>query len=529
MIIPVYRTAKFLEKNIEHIHRQNYKNYEVIIVFDGKDKKGVEIVEGLIKRFPEMDIRYDVIKHGGAPKARNHGVTLATGDFYSFLDCDSYLYPGTLREWANIFEANPHVNRVWGLYDLNEKGTPFPLGGGIVTDKKYIPDYWAFRFANYCSGTNPVRKEAFIEWDESLKSLQDWDQNIRMLKRDNFQGKDWFYVPKPYFITEECRKGSISLDAVKNFLEREAVVLGKNEIPISKSCFCSWGAQYHGINLAKICGYDYHHHPQYMPFEYERIIQVGFFTGTNEQVNGSYSLFQECIDPTDFTKELGRFKGKKIIMWIGTDIWQMRNNASFETLKARRKTWTEEGWISIVGDRNAHDKLKEIGFDSKIIYYPVHYKFDVMPLPKQVAVGVYESEGDNNFKYHNEHIYELAKKYPDVKFYFYGDESKKGQVDGNIEHLGWVDMNEWMPKFTMHIELTLTGGIGSGGVEFLMAGRQVVTDVDEPYTFKAERSLESIERAFKKALEKPFDPKKASAFYKKRHDPEKFKREMDKL
>jgi glycosyltransferase involved in cell wall biosynthesis len=529
LIIPVYKTAKFLPNNIEHLFRQDYKNYEVIIVFDGADKKGEQIVKDLIKKYPKMDIRYDVIKHGGAPKARNRGVELATGDFYSFLDADSYFYAGTLREWATLFELNPHVNRVWGLYDLNSDGMPIPLGGGIVTDNKYVPDYWAFRFANYCSGTNPVRKEAFVGWDESLKSLQDWDLNIRMLKKDNFQGKDWLYVPKPYFITEQTRKGSISLDAVTHFLEREKTVLEKNDIPISDTCFCSYAAQYHGVNLAKICEYDYHHHPQYMPFEYKRLIQVGFFTGTNEQVQGSYSLFQECIDSSDFEKKLGRFKGKKIIMWIGTDIWQMRNNASFEALKARKKTWESEGWISVVGDQNAHDKLKELGFDSKIIYYPPHHFYKPMPLPKEVAVGVYESEGDNNFKYHNEAIYELAKKYPKVKFYFYGDESKKGQKKDNIEHLGWVKMDEWMPKFTMHIELTLTGGIGSGGVEYLMAGRQVITDVDEPYTFKADRSLESIEKAFKMALKKPFDQEEMSDFYNKRHDKKNFKREMDKL
>jgi hypothetical protein len=437
-----------------------------------------------------------------------------------------------LREWANLYELHPEVNRVWGLYDLNNSAIPVPLGGGIVTDGKYVPDYWAFRFGNYCSGTNPVRKEAYLPWDESLKSLQDWDQNIRYLKRTNWKGDDWLYVPKPYFITEQTRKSSISLDAVTHFLEREKVVLTKNEIPVSDTCFCSWAAQYHGINFAKICGYDYHHHPQYMPFEYKRLIQVGFFTGTTQQTYGSYSLFQDCIDPTNWEKEIGRFPGKKIIMWIGTDIHQMRNNASFEALKSRKKTWTEEGWISVVGDKNSQDKLKELGFDSKIIYYPPHHFYDVLPLPKQVAVGVYEAEGDNNVKYHNEHLYTLAQKYPKVKFYFYGDESKKGRTYTNIpniEHLGWTKMDELMPKLSMHIELTWSGGIGSGGVEYLMAGRQVVTDVDEPFTFKAENTYESIEKAFLKALKTPYDQKKMSAFYNKRHSKENFKREMDKL
>jgi hypothetical protein len=530
-IIPCYKTAKHLETNLMHLNDQDYKNFEVIIVFDGADNRGVNIVKGLINKYPKMEIKYDTIKHGGAPKARNHGVTMATGDFYSFLDADSYFYPGTIREWANLFEQNPDINRIWGLYDMNADGVPVHLGGGVPTDKKGRPIYWAFRFANYCSGTFPVRKEAFVGWDESFQSMQDWDINITMLKKDNFEGKDWLYVPKPYFITEQGkeRKSSISGNAFNHWIERETQLFTKHNIPVSDTCICSWAAQYHGINHAKALGYDYHHQPQYMPFEYNRLIQVGFFVGTDGEVAASYSLFNECTTPENQNKVKGRFKGKKIIMWIGTDIWTMRNKAGFETLKARKKTWEEEGWISIVGDQNAHDKLKEIGFDSQIIYYPPAHPFEVLPLPKQVAVGVYESEGDNNQKYHNEHIYTLAKKYPKVKFYFYGDESRRGEKDKNIEHLGWIDIKELMPKLTMHIELTLTGGIGSGGVEYLMAGRQVVTDVDEPFSFKAERTYESIEKAFLKALKEPYDQKEMSEFYHKRHNPKTFKEKMDRL
>jgi len=530
-VIPVYKTAKHLETNLAHLNDQDYKNFEVIIVFDGTDRKGVEIVKGLIKKYPKMEIKYDTIKHGGAPKARNRGAQMATGDYYSFLDADSYFYPGTVREWANLFEINPDINRIWGLYDMNQTGIPVPLGGGVPTDKKGRPIYWAFRFANYCSGTFPVRKEAYVGWDEDLKSLQDWDLNIRMLKKDNWEGRDWLYVPKRYFITEQGknRKSSISGDAFNHWIERETVIFKKNNIPVSKTCICSWAAQYHGINHAKSLGYDYHHSPQYMPFEYDRLIQVGFFCGTTGETMASYSLFDECNTPQNQGKKKERFKGTKIIMWIGTDIWQMRNFAGFETLKQRKETWEKEGWISIVGDQNAHDKLKEIGFDSQIIYYPPAHPFEVLPLPKQVAVGVYEAEGDPDFKYKNGHIYELAKKYPKVKFYFYGDESKKGLKKKNVEHLGWIDMSTLMPKLTMHIELTLTGGIGSGGVEYLMAGRQVITDVDEPYSFKAENTLESIEKAFKSALNKPFDQEEMSKFYHERHNPVTFKDKMDRL
>lgn len=526
LIVPVYKTAKCLNLNLLHLNDQDYKNFEVIIVFDGKDTRGTKLVEELIKKYPDLDIKYDTIKHGGAPKARNHGVTLATGVFYSFLDADSYLYPGTLRRWANLFEENPHINRIWGLYDVNRNGRPLSLGGGIATDLSDRPIYWAFRFANYCSGTFPVRKEAFVGWTEGLKSLQDWDLNLRMLKKDNFEGKDWLFVREKFFITELTRKSGISTDAFKHWLEREKVVLQRNDIPVSDTCVCSVATQMHGIKYARICGYDYIHTPQYMPFEYKRLIQHGFFTAPTEMAMASYGLFQNCTTPENQGKDTGRFPGKKIIMWAGSDIHQMRNNAGFETLKLRRETWKSEGWINIVGDKNAHDKLKEIGFDSRIVYYPATI-YKPMPLPKEFAFGIYENQyGGGQL---NDNIYELAKKYPKIKFYFYGDESRKGLKEGNIEHLGWINMDEWMPKFSAKIELTLTGGIGSGGVEFLTAGRQLITDVDEPYTFKAENTLESIEKAYLEMMKKPFDVEKASAFYAKRHDPKKFKKIMDSL
>ena len=192
---PVYKNAyKTLEKFFKHLDEQDYTTFEVLVVFDGKNKRGEKELETVKKKFPHIEVRSEVISHGGAPKARNHAASMSKGDYLTFLDPDVYLYPGTLRKWANALDENPDKDVVWGLYDVLINGEAREIGGSIPMDAKGNPDYYAFRTSNFASGANPMRKEAFIGWDETCKSLQDWDMWMRMLAKDNFKGDKFLYL-----------------------------------------------------------------------------------------------------------------------------------------------------------------------------------------------------------------------------------------------------------------------------------------------------------------------------------------------
>lgn len=88
IIVPVYKTEKFLNKCIESITGQTYKNIEVLLVDDGSPDNCPEMCD----TWAEKDERIKVIhkKNGGASDARNTGIKNAQGKYLIFIDSDDY-------------------------------------------------------------------------------------------------------------------------------------------------------------------------------------------------------------------------------------------------------------------------------------------------------------------------------------------------------------------------------------------------------------------------------------------------------
>ena len=86
VIIPIFNSSKTLERTLESIINQKYRNLEIILVNDGSTDNSLEICE----RYANRDSRVVVVnqKNQGVGKARNHGIDISTGDFISFVDSD---------------------------------------------------------------------------------------------------------------------------------------------------------------------------------------------------------------------------------------------------------------------------------------------------------------------------------------------------------------------------------------------------------------------------------------------------------
>ena len=89
VIIPVYNVEKYLEKCIDSILNQTYKNLEIILVDDGSNDNSGNMCD----KFAREDKRVRVIhkKNGGASSARNAGLDIATGEYIGFIDSDDFV------------------------------------------------------------------------------------------------------------------------------------------------------------------------------------------------------------------------------------------------------------------------------------------------------------------------------------------------------------------------------------------------------------------------------------------------------
>jgi glycosyltransferase involved in cell wall biosynthesis len=96
VIIPVYNTEKYVERAINSVLNQSYRNVELVIVDDGS----TDMTGDIIDRVAKKDTRVVVIhkKKEGVGVARNRGLNAATGSYITFCDADDEMYPNMLEK-----------------------------------------------------------------------------------------------------------------------------------------------------------------------------------------------------------------------------------------------------------------------------------------------------------------------------------------------------------------------------------------------------------------------------------------------
>ncbi len=99
VIVPIYNVDKYLDKCVESIVNQTYKNLEIILVDDGSPDKSPKMCDDWAKK----DNRIKVIhkKNGGVCTARNEGLDKAKGEWISFVDADDYIEPTYAEDMLN--------------------------------------------------------------------------------------------------------------------------------------------------------------------------------------------------------------------------------------------------------------------------------------------------------------------------------------------------------------------------------------------------------------------------------------------
>lgn len=99
IIVPVYNVEKYIDKCLDSILNQTYKNYEVIIVNDGTKDNSVEIINKYVKKYNQFKL-YEK-ENGGLSDARNYGLQYVTGDYLLFIDSDDYIDKNLLKKLNN--------------------------------------------------------------------------------------------------------------------------------------------------------------------------------------------------------------------------------------------------------------------------------------------------------------------------------------------------------------------------------------------------------------------------------------------
>ena len=91
IIVPIYNAGKTIDRCINSILNQKYKDFELILLNDGStDDSGI-----LCDAYAEKDMRIQVLhkENSGVSDTRNRGIAMARGEYLQFLDSDDWITP----------------------------------------------------------------------------------------------------------------------------------------------------------------------------------------------------------------------------------------------------------------------------------------------------------------------------------------------------------------------------------------------------------------------------------------------------
>jgi glycosyltransferase involved in cell wall biosynthesis len=183
IVVPTCNRAKLLQKTINSVLTQTYKEWELIVI-DDISTDGTDLV---MKEYEEKDKRIKYYKLEpdnilGIPKYLNYGISLAKGKYISRLDDDDYWIDNdVLKIQVNFLDNNPEYVVVGGAAIIvNEKGDH------LYKYKKYETDEEIRKNALVANPlvhtTALIRKEALekIGNYSNIVYAEDWDLWLKL-------------------------------------------------------------------------------------------------------------------------------------------------------------------------------------------------------------------------------------------------------------------------------------------------------------------------------------------------------------
>lgn len=213
VIIPTYNVASYIAATLDSLANQSLLPAEIIVVDDGSTDNTVEVVQ----QHP-LNERITIVEqeNQGQGVARNHGVSLATGDYIYFLDSDDVLTDNFIAEIADAVAENnaPDLMFFSGREFQDES-----YSGSAFNPPNYLRPYetaWRSQEAFFadlltvpdlsCSPCLYVSKRSLWQ-DQKLSFNEFYHEDEELFYRLIFAAQSYYMTQEVYFL-RRLRDGS---------------------------------------------------------------------------------------------------------------------------------------------------------------------------------------------------------------------------------------------------------------------------------------------------------------------------------
>ena len=132
VIVPVYNVEGFIQRTLDSVRDQTYRNIEVVMVDDGSTDGSADICKAM--EASDSRFRYVHKENGGLSSARNHGMKQSGGSYVTFLDGDDLLAPMAVEVMLSL-ALEYDVELVSCAYGKIAAGETF---SGVMSTDAYV-------------------------------------------------------------------------------------------------------------------------------------------------------------------------------------------------------------------------------------------------------------------------------------------------------------------------------------------------------------------------------------------------------
>lgn len=219
IITPVFNKEKYVNNILLDISKQSFQNFECIIVDDGS----TDLSGKLCDDFAAKDDRFCVlhISNGGVSRARNIGLTRATGQYVTFIDADDHVEPDYLMQLYTDIESSRADMVIAGLEKFWEDGRPpftteVPYDG-VRSIKQLMPEFAQVqkRTGIYGYGCGKLMRRDLIadtRFSEWLRLAEDFEFYLRLYPKVKTV---YFETACKYYYLQEADNSSAIIESGK--------------------------------------------------------------------------------------------------------------------------------------------------------------------------------------------------------------------------------------------------------------------------------------------------------------------------
>ena len=124
IILPVYNRQAYIQRAIDSVINQSYKEWELITIDDGSEDASASVLQSYTAQSPRIRTIYQT--HQSLSAARNNGIKNSKGDFITFLDSDDEYKEDHLKLRIDFLNQNPDID--------------FLHGGVQIVGDEFVPD-----------------------------------------------------------------------------------------------------------------------------------------------------------------------------------------------------------------------------------------------------------------------------------------------------------------------------------------------------------------------------------------------------